>query len=186
MKRNQIAAVVVLIALLAWGVVDAYVLDKGAENAATNGANSSVPIGLEKGNLAPDFELRQLGGDKVKLSDFRGKKVIVNLWATWCPPCRAEIPDMQRFYEANKANGVVILGVNLTATETKPEDVEKFVQAYGMTFPVLLDGEKQVSDVYKAISIPTSFIIDSQGVIREKFIGPMSYEWMEKTLGRVQ
>lgn len=74
MKRNQIAAVVVLIALLAWGVVDAYVLDKGAGNAATNGANSSVPIGLEKGNLAPDFELRQLGGDKVKLSDFRGKK----------------------------------------------------------------------------------------------------------------
>ncbi|EJL40598.1 hypothetical protein BAG01nite_17260 [Brevibacillus agri] len=185
MKRNHIWAVVVLVALLAWGVVDAYVLDTGAENAATS-EPGSVPIGLKKGNLAPDFELRQLGGGKVKLSDLRGKKVIVNLWATWCPPCRAEIPDMQRFYEANKANGVVILGVNLTTTETKPEDVEAFVQAYGMTFPVLLDDEKHVSGAYKAISIPTSFLIDSNGVIREKYIGPMSYEWMEKTLAGMQ
>lgn len=93
---------------------------------------------------------------------------------------------MQRFYEANKANGVVILGVNLTTTETKPEDVEAFVQAYGMTFPVLLDDEKHVSGAYKAISIPTTFLIDSNGVIREKYIGPMSYEWMEKTLAGMQ
>ncbi|MED1722180.1 peroxiredoxin [Brevibacillus parabrevis] len=188
MKFNQIAAFVVLIGLLAWGIVDASILSPKGKNAATSGpgATSTAQIGTEKGNAAPDFELQQLDGKKVKLSDFRGKKVIVNLWATWCPPCRAEIPDMQQYYEANKDNDVVILGVNLTTTETKPEDVGAFVKAYGMTFPVLLDEDKQVTNEYKAISIPTSYIIDSNGIVQHKYIGPMSYEWMEEALAAIQ
>ncbi|GED68369.1 thiol:disulfide interchange protein tlpA [Brevibacillus reuszeri] len=189
MKHKNALAAIVLIGLLAWGIMDtgktpaASSATGSAEQAAGKG---NIAIGIEKGNLAPDFELQALNGEKMKLSDLRGKKVIVNLWATWCPPCRAEIPDMQSFYEANKDKGVVILGVNLTSTETNVEAVSAFVQRYGMTFPILMDVDKQVSGVYKAISIPTSFIIDSSGVIQNKYIGPMNQEMMENMLSAIE
>ena len=93
---------------------------------------------------------------------------------------------MQSFYEENKDKGIVILGVNLTQTETNPEAVSTFVEAYGITFPILMDVDKQVSNVYKAISIPTSFIIDSNGVIQNKFIGPMNQEMMENMLSAIE
>ncbi|GIO04202.1 hypothetical protein J31TS6_02300 [Brevibacillus reuszeri] len=189
MKRKNALAAIVLLGLLAWGIVDtgkaptAPALPGDAEQAAGQGNKT---VGIEKGNLAPDFELQALHGGQMKLSELRGKKVIVNLWATWCPPCRAEMPDMQSFYEENKEKGVVILGVNLTSTETNPEAVSSFVEAYGITFPILMDVDKQVSNVYKAISIPTSFIIDSKGVIQNKFIGPMNQEMMENMLSAIE
>lgn len=181
MNHKNTVAAIVLLGLLAWGIIDTGRSPGSSENALGN-----KTVGVEKGNLAPDFELQALTGEKLKLSELRGKKVIVNLWATWCPPCRAEMPDMQSFYEENKEKGVVILGINLTPTETNPEAVSAFVQAYGITFPILLDTEKQVSNVYKTISIPTSFIIDSNGVIQNKFIGPMNQEMMENMLAAIE
>ncbi len=189
MKHKNTLAAIVLLGLLAWGIVDTGKapatpsVPGSAEQAAGQGNKT---IGIEKGNIAPDFELQALHGGQMKLSDLRGKKVIVNLWATWCPPCRAEMPDMQSFYEENKDKGVVILGVNLTQTETKSEAVSTFVETYGITFPILMDVDKQVSNVYKAISIPTSFIIDSKGVIQNKFIGPMNQEMMENMLSAIE
>lgn len=177
MKRNSGFALVALLALLGWGWFTQDTAPK-----------QTVPqaVGIQRGNMAPDFSLTTTEGEVIKLSNLRGKKVIVNLWATWCPPCRAEIPDMQAFYEANKDNGVVILGVNLTATETSLENVAAFVKTYGMTFPVLLDVDKEVGSQFQAISIPTSYIIDSRGVIREKFIGPMDQEKIEKMISSLE
>lgn len=177
MKNSNLFAVVALLALLGWGVF-------------ATGTPSSEPasqtIGIQKGNIAPDFELLTADGKPIKLSDLRGQKVIVNLWATWCPPCKAEIPDMQAFYEENKDKGVVILGVNLTSTENSVDDVAAFTKAYGMTFPVVLDVDKEVANQYQAISIPTSYMIDSKGVIREKFIGPMDQEQMENFVSAME
>ncbi|MEW5323704.1 TlpA disulfide reductase family protein [Geobacillus thermoleovorans] len=118
------------------------------------------------GNQAPDFALRTLDGKEVRLSDLRGKRVIVNMWATWCPPCRAEMPDMQKFYERYKDEGVEIVAVNLTQSERQPEYVARFIQEYDIT--VVLDEKGEVSRQYQAHAIPTSYLIDSQGILRKK------------------
>jgi len=174
------------LSLVIWGVYD-FGKDKNATDAEGQGKGEvSAPIGIEKGYLAPDFELQTLDGQSVKLSDFRGKRVIVNMWATWCPPCRAEMPDMQRFYEANKDKDFAILGVNLTSSEKQPDNIEKFLEEFGITFPVVLDDKSAVSDRYQVVSIPTSYIIDSHGVIQQKVIGPMNEAMMEELVSSME
>ena len=118
---------------------------------------------LKVGTVAPDFELQTLDGETVKLSDFRGEKVLLNFWASWCGPCRSEMPDMQKFHEEH--DDVTILAVNLTETETKPESVDEFLEEYGITFPILSDVNSDVSTMYKALALPTSYLIDSEGKI---------------------
>ncbi|WP_138417342.1 TlpA disulfide reductase family protein [Aquibacillus sediminis] len=132
-------------------------------------------VGLEKGEIAPDFELQTLDGETVRLSDYRGQRVMVNFWATWCPPCRAEMPDMQQFYEEKD---VAVLAVNLTSTETSIEDVREFIEEMGLTFPILMDDEGELAASYQIQAYPTSYMIDSNG--RTSFIaqGPMNEEQM--------
>ena len=135
----------------------------------------SDEVGVEKGKMAPDFELETLDGEKKKLSDLRGKRVMVNFWATWCPPCRAEIPDLQKFHENED---ITILAVNLTETEQDMDKVEEFVDDFGMTFPILLDTETEVADTYKIQPIPSSFMVDSNGRIQFVALGAMHYDMM--------
>ena len=146
----------------------------------------SGKIETNKGQVAPDFELLSITGNKVKLSDLRGKTVILNFWATWCPPCRAEIPEMQKFYENNKNNNVEILAVNLTNSESSPDTVKDFVRDKGMTFNILLDKQGKIGNLYGIITIPTSYIIDKNGIIREKHVGPMSYETMDNFISSIK
>ncbi|MCG6182183.1 TlpA family protein disulfide reductase [Anoxybacillus sp. LAT_38] len=138
-------------------------------------------IGIDVGEIAPDFELMTLQGEKMKLSQFRGKKVILNFWASWCPPCRAEMPEMQRFYE-QYGQHVAIVAVNLTNKEKNRHVVETFVNKKGLTFDIMLDEQGTVSKTYEVITIPTSYIIDEQGVIRSKHVGPLSYDMMKRTV----
>ena len=135
----------------------------------------SDEVGVEKGKMAPDFELETLDGEKKKLSDLRGERVMVNFWATWCPPCRAEIPDLQKFHENED---ITILAVNLTETEQDMDKVEEFVDDFGMTFPILLDTETEVADTYKIQPIPSSFMVDSNGRIQFVALGAMHYDMM--------
>ncbi len=146
----------------------------------------SGKIGTNKGEVAPDFKLRSISGNKVKLSDFRGKTVILNFWATWCPPCRAEIPEIQKFYEDKKNNNVEILAVNLTNSESSLNAVKEFVKDKGMTFTIVLDKKGETSNLYSIITIPTSYIIDKNGNIRDKYVGPMSYETMDRFITSIQ
>ncbi|PLR83666.1 peroxiredoxin family protein [Bacillus sp. V33-4] len=135
---------------------------------------------LEEGSEAPDFELTTLAGEKAKLSDYRGQKVILNFWATWCPPCKAEMPHMQSFYEKNKDKGITILAVNLTNVDKGMDAINAFVKEYGLTFPILLDEDGTVGMTYQAFSIPTSYIIDKNGKIAKKIVGPMDEEKMKQ------
>ncbi|WP_281658031.1 TlpA disulfide reductase family protein [Halobacillus sp. Cin3] len=140
----------------------------------------NAPEGLQVGDTAPDFTLETLEGEKVSLSDFKGKKVFLNYWATWCPPCREEMPEMQRFQEAH-GEEVVILAVNGTGSEKSVENVAAFVKDGGYTFPVLLDKELSLNQDYQIISIPTTYFIGTDGTIQEpRIVGPMTYEHMEK------
>ncbi|MDM5315198.1 TlpA disulfide reductase family protein [Fictibacillus sp. b24] len=141
-------------------------------------AISTAASGIKNGNSAPDFELTTIEGDKVKLSDLKGKVVFVNLWATWCPPCRAEMPEMVRFYKDHSSKNVEVLAVNLTDSDSEKE-VKKFAEEYKLNFPVLLDPDGKVGNTYKTVTIPTTFIIDKNGIIKQKHIGPMSYEMMK-------
>ncbi|OPX00430.1 MULTISPECIES: peroxiredoxin family protein [Geobacillus] len=183
---RKIIVALALFALTGWAIYDT--LSKNVAFSVEDGGKSEGQIaeGIEVGNRAPDFALRALNGEEVRLSDFRGKRVIVNMWATWCPPCRAEMPDMQKFYERYKDEGVEIVAVNLTQSERQPEHVGRFIQEYGITFTVLLDEKGEVYRQYQAQAIPTSYLIDSKGIIRKKMIGPMSYDWLVDQMESIQ
>lgn len=124
---------------------------------------------------AIDFKLKDLNGKSVSLSDFKGKKVLLNFWATWCPPCRAEMPDIEKLYLENKDSDLVILAVNLGEdTQT----VKSFIDKNKYNFNILLDSDQAVAIKYNIVSIPTSFFIDKEGNIVSKKVGAMSIKEM--------
>ncbi|WP_010529490.1 TlpA family protein disulfide reductase [Lentibacillus jeotgali] len=147
------------------------------------GAEESNEVGLSVGQIAPDFELTTLEGETVRLSDYRGERVIVNFWATWCPPCRAEIPDFQKLYNEKD---VEILAVNLTATEEGEEGVRNFVNEFEMTFPVPMDANSDVATTYQVQAYPTSYMIDSNGRIQFFAMGAMNYDLMVEELSKME
>jgi len=128
----------------------------------------------QQGFLAPDFELKTPTGEVFKLSDLRGQAVLVNLWATWCPPCRAEMPTIEKIYNEYKDDGLVVLAVNMTYQDN-PLDIMPFVNEYQLTFPILLDETGETGSSYQLRSLPSSYFIGRDGIINEVVIGgPMS------------
>ena len=182
--------ILVVLGMLGWAVYDALIsADNTSEDNSSDTTlisqpstqsinkedNSSKGVGINEGQIAPDFTLRTLDGKAVQLSDYRGKRVIVNFWATWCPPCRAEIPDFQKLYEKKD---VEILAVNLTETEESTEEVKGFIKEYELTFPVLMDMRSDVSTTYQVSAYPTSYMLDSNGRIQFVAMGALNYDLM--------
>lgn len=122
----------------------------------------------------PAFNLPDLQGKKVSLRSVRGKIVLLNFWATWCPPCRAEMPSMQRLYEKLQAHGLEILAISIDAQGERV--VEPFMREFSLTFPALLDTNGDVASEYKVRGIPTSFIIDDQGRMVAGVVGPREWD----------
>jgi len=118
--------------------------------------------------VAPDFSLPALDGGAQNLRDYRGQVVVLNFWASWCGPCRAEMPDLQAVYSELRGRGFVVLGLN----QSEPRDrVEGFAREFGLTFPILLDESRSVARQYGVRALPTTFMIDGGGVIRELIVG---------------
>ena len=127
-----------------------------------------------QGFLAPDFELENSSGEIVRITSLRGRPVMLNVWASWCGPCRAEMPAMQRVYETYHSQGLEILAVNSTSQDTR-QDALAFAESLGLRFPILFDDEGQVARLYQVNALPTTFFIDAQGLIRDVVIGgPMA------------
>jgi len=147
-------------------------MDAPEEQVETGAITSDIPV-------AQDFTLPTLNGEPVSLSDSKGKITIVNFWATWCPPCREEMPHMQSFYEKHHEE-VEILAVNVTNMDDGRPAIEQFVQEHELTFPILLDESGEVGLTYEIMTLPTSYILDAEGRVFQKIIGAMDEQVMNE------
>ncbi|MDO8716884.1 MAG: TlpA disulfide reductase family protein [Dehalococcoidales bacterium] len=135
---------------------------------ATTNQSTNVPEGINIGNRAIDFELQTLDGKTVKLSDLRGKPVLLNFWATWCGPCRFEMPFLQQINDSWSAKGLVLLAVDIAES---PATVEKFMTELNLSLTVPMDTDKKVAKAYGITAIPTTYFIDKNGIIQQKMVG---------------
>lgn len=148
---------------------------KNSESAASSGAG---PASLA-GSLAPSFPVRRFDGRRDTLEHYRGKLVVMNLWASWCPPCRAEMPDLQRLSTRYGNKGLVVLGVD---EGESAQNAEAFARSLGITFPILLDQDQRYGRVYSALGLPTTIIVRPSGVIARGIDGPLTYHQMQEAI----
>ena len=156
--------------------------ERGSAQIVKPTAVTTKLIGVYAGALAPNFTLNTLDGEEKKLEAMRGNVVLVNFWATWCLPCRNEMPAIQQAYEAHKAEGLVVWGVNVGESA---EQVRDYARELHLSFPLLLDGDSKVSRQYRVFGLPTTVFVGRDGVIREVSIGEMSQSSLEGFLRRV-
>ena len=126
------------------------------------------------GKIAPEFALVDLDDKPVRLSDYRGKVVFLNFWATWCKPCREEMPSMEVLHRNFAKDGLVVLAVSIDRVTTT-KDIPPFIKSMNLSFPVLIDSWGKTDMPYKRMGVPETFIIDQEGVIREIVIGPRDW-----------
>jgi peroxiredoxin len=143
--------------------VDFYSLE--AQGIKLGAAGGPAP---KEGEPAPDFILLDVNGNVVRLSDFKGKAVVLNFWATWCVPCRQEFPELINAYDRNKDKGLVIIGVNVRENASS---VRKFADDFGARYPILVDTDGSVSSQYRIQGLPVTWFIDRDGVARAQIIG---------------
>ena len=140
-----------------------------------------LPVSPEVGALAPNFALETPDGESYTLSDLRGQPVLVNFWATWCGPCRVEMPAIQAAYETHQDEGFVVLAVDHTQTDTVP-NVVAFGEELGLTFPLLIDPGSQIQDEYRIRAYPSSFFVDEEGVIQAVHFGPLTEGQLDENI----
>ena len=150
---------------------------------ASVGGSTLPDVAPRVGNRAPDFALRSLDGRTIRLSELRGKPVMVNFWASWCPPCRNEMPAFEKAYQRYRSQGMEFLGVDV---QEDAETVRKFVQENGYSWLFLLDSDGKVSRSYQVSGVPTTFFIDREGIIRDLQIGELSEAALESKLAKIK
>lgn len=166
MQQNQqiILYALILIAGASW-------IKLSADKTPARISDNTAP---QAGFSAPDFTLKTAAGETYTLSELRDQAILVNLWATWCPPCRAEMPTIEKIYQEYKDEGLIVLGVDMTYQDD-PSAVIPFAKEYALTFPILLDETGNVASAYQLRSLPSSYFINRAGIIQEVVIGgPMS------------
>ncbi len=142
---------------------------------ATASPGAAGDSGPRQGFLAPAFALNTLDGQKMSLSDYRGKVVLINFWATWCPPCKAEMPFLQAAYKTYHDQGLEVLAIDSTSDLSEADAARQFANANGLAFPVLADVRAKASQLYQVQALPTSFFVDRQGKIAWVVVGgPMA------------
>jgi cytochrome c biogenesis protein CcmG/thiol:disulfide interchange protein DsbE len=177
-NSNVQAMLIVGTGLILLGLAAFIAWPRGASlsKASASGGSSTVPAAVNY--AAPDLVLSDLDGVQHALADYSGQVVLVNLWATWCPPCKAEMPTLEAYYQAHQADGFVTFAIN----DGDPADaVTAFVDQYNLSFPVLLDPTYQATDhAFKTRNLPSSFVIDREGKVRLRWVGEIDRVTLEK------
>ncbi len=145
-------------------------------------ASSAVRNGSRIGEPAPDFSLPRLNGETGRLKDWRGQVVLVNFWGTYCPPCKEEMPDLQRLYETHEPAGFTVLAVDV---EEPAGVVRKFRDQHGLTFPMLLSDDASVNPTFGIRALPTSWLVDRAGVLRSIWVGPVPIAEAERQIAEL-
>ncbi len=140
-------------------------------------------MGVQIGNRAPNFQLQNLAGENISLEALRGSPVLINFWATWCGPCKIEMPYLQQIYDSQSAKGLVLYAIDVGESGTV---AGKYLADNNLSLPVLLDTDRKVTTAYGITAIPTTFFIDRNGIIRQKFIGAFpNKEAIESQLSKI-
>jgi thiol-disulfide isomerase/thioredoxin len=178
-SRANIPAMIILgsgLILLGLAAFIAWPKAQASPETPVSGELSTIPV--EVNYAAPNLELTDLDGMEHELTDHLGEVVLVNLWATWCPPCKAEMPTLEAYYQAHQADGFVTIAIN---DGDPAEAVVEFVGEYGLSFPVWLDPTYQATDhAFKTRNLPSSFVIDREGNIRLRWVGEIDRASLEK------
>jgi len=166
---------VILVIILALGLIIA---------GGSTGCSPEGPApGPQVGKPAPNFQLPNLGGQSVSLSDFQGKPVLINFWASWCRPCVYEMPYIQEVFEEWSGQGLVVLAINIGESLSQ---VKEFMESHDLSFPVLLDMEGKVAEQYNIGGIPTTFSVDKDGIIQAMRVGAFPNKAaIEKSLNKI-
>ncbi len=138
--------------------------------------------GVRIGQAAPEFELTDLDGNAVRLSDYRGRTVVLNFWATWCRVCQAEMPHVEKFYQEHREGEVAVLSVNATTQERNPGVVGEYADKRELSFPIVLDDRGDAVNGYGVTAFPTTYVIDPSGNVKSRYLGAFSYENMKKAV----
>lgn len=146
----------------------------------TANAIRSENVGTSIGEFAPDFELESIAGGKAKLSDFKGKAVILNFWASWCTPCKEEMPLFENIYRSDL--DIVVIGVNL---QENRKNVVDFIEKFDMSFPILLDPNSEVKGLYNVFTQPVTYFINKEGKIIDKKFGPLTDEEINEKMSKL-
>ena len=142
-----------------------------------NQKKATPKVGYEIGNIIPDFSVTDLNGKSKNIKEFRGKTVMLNFWATWCPPCRAEMPSMEKLWNKSKNKNFVIIAVSVDQSPTSK--VAEFIKTNKYTFPVFHDANGKLAEMFLIRSIPTTYIVDKSGVILSKTMGAEDWSKLE-------
>ena len=168
-RRKQKRNTVILITIGLLALIAAILL-------LSNNSPTQILSPAQIGKPLGDFSLKDIGGRSVQLSDYAGKVVLINAWATWCPPCKAEMPDLNAYYQTYADTGFVILAINAGDTPSQAAD---FATQAGLSFPILLDPDVQVLDSLGVRSYPTSILVGADGVVKTIHMGMFTPETLE-------
>jgi thiol-disulfide isomerase/thioredoxin len=158
-------------------------LDIRDKPSQTTSVISEIPVGISKGELAPEFEGKTLSGETLHLSDTHGKTVLINVFASWCGPCQLEAPHLAQVYADLGGDDVIFIGLNF---EEKPEEVAAFKEEFGWEFPLVLNEDGRLTEIYQPLGLPTSWLIDPNGVIQYVHTGPVNAEMLAQAINDIQ
>ena len=175
-RRNNNSKFVLCVGLMMVGLA-AFLMLMGTKDTEASQPVSRSVVPVEVNYPAPELSLQNVNGDAESLVGYRDKVILVNNWATWCPPCKAEIPTLEAYYKAHKMDGFVIIGIEAGEPQN---DVLEFVQGSKITYPIWIDPDSAAMNAFNNASFPSSYVIDRNGTVRLAWVGEINREMLEK------